>query len=218
MDEGRREGLERIRSKLQLIGQVEAEHGFGVIIEGTTNPEPVAELPQGVTEVFGLFSRLGANHFRFFQPDEIQSAAAWATRAIVPYCPLGSPLAIGCERHRAPEDIECASRIWLDLDDGDVYYCDIDDYIHLYKHPDETIDVLVFANDIVTFFDRFVLGPAYPQLVAAMIGPGIVTERDRRGRYRDRWLRLLVESGLATADDREAIWEMPDVTRLTLSD
>ncbi|MEU1466558.1 hypothetical protein ABZ467_39535 [Streptomyces sp. NPDC005727] len=218
MDEGRREGLERIRSKLELITQVEAEHGFGVIIEGARNPEPVPELPQGVTEVFGLFSRLGADYFRFFQPDEVQGPDAWAARATVPYCPLGSPLAIGCERHRAPEDIECADRIWLDLDDGDVYSFDIDDYIHLYKHPDETIDVLVFANDIVTFFDRFVLGPAYPQLVAAMIGPGIVTYRDRRGRYRDRWLRLLVESGLARADDKEAIWEMPDVTRLTLSD
>ncbi|WP_198668405.1 hypothetical protein [Streptomyces triticisoli] len=218
MDEGRREGLERIRSKLGLIRQVEAEHGFGVVIEETRNPEPVLELPQGVTEVFGLFSRLGANHFRFFQPDEIQSPAAWAVRATVPDCPLDSPLTIGCERHRAPEDIECGSGIWLDLDDGDVYYCDSDDYIHLYRHPDETIDVLVFANDIVTFFDRFVLGPAYPQLVAAMIGPGIVTDRDRRGRYRDRWFRLLVESGLARADDKEAIWEMPDVTRLTLND
>lgn len=218
MDEARRHGLERIRSKLELITRVEAEHGFGVIIEGTTNPEPVPELPQGVTEVFGLFSRLGAGHFRFFQPDEIQDAAAWAARAVVPHCPLGTPLTIGCERHRAPEDIECGSGIWLDVDDGDVYYCDIDDYIHLYKHPDETIDVLVFADDIVTFFDRFVLGPAYPQLGAAMIGPGLVTDRDRRGRYRDRWLRLLVESGLATADDKEAIRAMPDVTRLTLSD
>lgn len=218
MDEGCRQGLERIRSKLELIRQVEAEHGFGVMIEGTKNPEPVAALPQGITEVFGLFSRLGANYFRFFQPDEIQGSAAWAARAIIPHCPLGSPLIIGCERHSVPKDRECGYGIWLDPDDGDVYYCDIDDYIHLYKHPDETIDVLVFANDVVTFFDRFVLGPAYPQLVAAMIGPGIVTNRDRRGRYRDRWLRLLVESGLATADDRETIWEMPDVTRLTLSD
>ncbi|MFC7843008.1 hypothetical protein [Streptomyces sp. NPDC057382] len=218
MDEGRREGLERIRSKLELIRQVEAEHGFGVIIDRPRNPEPVAELPHGVTEVFGLFSRLGAGHFRFFQPDEVQDPAAWAARATDPNCPLGSPLPIGCERHRAPEDIECGSRIWLDPDDGDVYSYDIDDYIHLYKHPDETIDLLVFADDIVTFFDRFVLGPAYPQLVAAMIGPGAVTQRDRRGRYRDRWLRLLTESGLARTDDKEAIQEMPDVTRLTLSD
>ncbi|PZH18088.1 hypothetical protein C1I97_04145 [Streptomyces sp. NTH33] len=142
MDEGHREGLERIRSKLELIRRVEAEHGFGVIIEGARNPEPVPELPQGVTEVFGLFSRLGADHFRFFQLDEIQGPATWAARATVPDCPLGSPLAIGCERHRAPEDLECGSGIWLDLDDGDVYYCDIDDYIHLYKHPDETSDVL----------------------------------------------------------------------------
>lgn len=216
MDDGRWEGLERIRSKIELIRQVEAEHGFGVIIEGSKNPKPVPELPRGVTEVFGLFSRLGANHFRFFQPDEIQGPALWAARATAPHCPLGSPPAIGCERHRAPGDVECGSQLWLDPDDGDVYYCDVDDYIHLYKHPDETIDVLVFADDIVTFFDRFVLGPAYPQLVAALIGPGIVTDRDRRGRYRDRWLQLLVESGLATADDKEAIWEMPDVTRLTL--
>ncbi|MET9395661.1 hypothetical protein ABZY20_35495 [Streptomyces sp. NPDC006624] len=218
MNEGRREGLERIRSKLELLTQVEAEHDFGVIIEASRNPEPVPALPQGVTEVFSLFSRLGANHFRFFQPDDIQTPAIWEARATAPQCPLGTPLTIGCERHRVPADIECGSGIWLDPDDGDVYYCDIDDYIHLYKHPDETIDILVFADDIVTFFDRFVLGPAYPQLATAMIGPGAVLDRDRRGRYRDKWFRLLVESGLAGTDDHKAIWEMPDVTRLTLSD
>ena len=50
-----------------------------------------------------------------------------------------------------------------------------------------------------------------------MLGPGAVTDRDRKGRYRDRWLRLLVESGLADADDQDAIMELPDVTRVRLA-
>ncbi|CAM5577551.1 hypothetical protein GCM10010266_59350 [Streptomyces griseomycini] len=118
MDEGRREGPERIRSRLEPIRQVEAEHDFGVITEGTRNPDPVAELPQGATEVFGPFSRLGADHFPLLSARRDPGRSRVGGPGDRSALPPGSPLTIGCERHSAPEDIECGSGIWLAPDES----------------------------------------------------------------------------------------------------
>ncbi|MFI6456533.1 hypothetical protein ACIBF6_33845 [Streptosporangium amethystogenes] len=190
-----------IRAKLDLLKQVEAEYGFGAIIEEPRESEPIPGLPSGVAEVFGLFHRLGGDYFRFQQPPETASRQAWADRHINPYCPLGNPLSIGCERYGAPEDIECGNGIYLDLQDGDVYFCDGDDYAFAYRHPDvDMVDTTELSPDIVTFFDFHVLGEGYPQLVASVIGGHAVNRRKRRGRHRDSWMRLLEKSGLASAD------------------
>jgi hypothetical protein len=192
----RREAPAGIAAKLDLVRRVEAEHGFGVIIEEPRELEDVPELPEGVTDVFRLFHRLGGHYFRFRQPEEIAGPRAWADRHVDPYCPLGNPLSIGCERYGAPEDIECGNGIYLDLREGDVYFCDGDDYIFAYKNPVDIVDTTELAPDIVTFFDLHVLGEGYPQLIEAAIGGGAVDRRDRRGRHRDNWMRLLRESGL----------------------
>ncbi|MEV0592001.1 hypothetical protein [Nonomuraea cavernae] len=201
MDEERGRKLAGIRSKLELLKQVEAEHGFGAIIEEPKELEPIPELPSGVTEVFGLFHRLSGDYFRFQQPPEIASRQAWADRHVNPHCPLGNPLHIGCERYGAPEDIECGSGIYLDLQGGDVYFCDGDDYVFAYKHVDvEEVETTELALDIVTFFDFHVLGEGYPQLIASVLGGQAVNRRKRRGRHRDSWMRLLEKSGLAAVE------------------
>ncbi|SEG68758.1 hypothetical protein SAMN04489712_10917 [Thermomonospora echinospora] len=206
----RRETLDGIRAKLELLRRVEAEHGFGVIIEGPRELERVPELPEGVTEVFGLFSRLGGDYFRFAQPEETAGPRAWAERHVDPYCPLGNPLGIGCERFGAPEDIECGSGIYLDLKDGDVYFCDGDDYVFAYENPVDIVETTELAPDIVTFFDFHVLGAGYPQLIESVIDRHGIPNRvprsrrahhDRRGRHRDGWMRLLLESGLVSSAD-----------------
>jgi hypothetical protein len=210
VDEDRREALARIGSKLDLLRRVEAEHGFGVIIEGPGELEHIPELPEGVTEVFGLFSRLGGDYFRFAQPEAVGSRRAWADRHIDPYCPLGNPLSIGCERYGAPEDIECGSGIYLDLKDGDVYFCDGDDYAFAYENPVDIVETTELAPDIITFFDFHVLGAGYPRLIESIIDAYGITNRnprsrrshrDRRGRHRDNWMRLLTESGLVASAD-----------------
>jgi hypothetical protein len=196
VDEDRWEGLAEIRSKLDLLRRVEAERGFGAIIEEPVELERVPELPEGVTEVFGMFRRLGGDYFRFKQPEEIAGPRAWADRHINPYCPVGNPLSIGCERYGAPEDIECGNGIYLDLREGDVYYMDGADYTFAYKNPVDIVETTELAPDIVTFFNFHVLGAGYPQLVEAVIGVHAVTRRNRRGRHQDRWMRLLQTSGL----------------------
>ncbi|MFD0899618.1 hypothetical protein [Actinomadura sediminis] len=193
--------MEALRAKLDLIRRVEDEHRFGVVIAGPRPLRPIPELPDGVTEVFGLFSKLAGNFFSFVQPPEIAGPDAWEQRRSDPDCPLGDPLVIGYERYgmspETLEDLEGGAPIRLDLRQGDVYYCDPDEYIFFYKHAEvEEIDTVDLAPDIVEFFDRFVLGPRYPELVERVLGPHAVTERDRKGRHRDSWTRLLEASGL----------------------
>ncbi|WP_149263058.1 hypothetical protein [Actinomadura sp. K4S16] len=201
MDGERGRRLAGIEAKLDLLKRVEAEHGYGAIIEEPEELEPIPGLPVGVTETFGLFRRLGGDYFRFQQPSAIAGRQAWSDRYIDPNCPLGNPLSIGCERYGAPADIECGSGIYLDLQEGDVYFCDGDDYVFAYKHIDvEMVETTELSPDIVTFFDFHVLGEGYPRLIASVIGPRAVGRRDRRGRHRDRWMRLLEEAGLASAE------------------
>ncbi|MEW2353646.1 hypothetical protein [Spirillospora sp. NPDC029432] len=196
-----RAGLAAIETKLELVRRVEAEHGFGITFEEPRELEDLPGLPGGVVEVFRLFYRLGGDYFCFKQPAIIRSARAWAAWPVNPECPLGDPLEIGYERYGMPADlresIDGGAPIRLDVTDGSVYYVDPDDYIHFYKHVEvEEIHSEDLAGDIVSFFDHHVLGEGYPELVEAVLGPGAVTERDRKGRHRDGWMRLLSEAGL----------------------
>jgi hypothetical protein len=191
--------LAAIGSKLELLKQVEAEHGFGAIIKEPRELAAIPSLPESTTDVFSLFHRLGGDYFRFQQSASIANPQAWADRPINPYCPLGNPLRIGGERYGAPADIECGSGIYLDLLEGDVYFCDGDDYVFAYKHTDvEIVETTELAPDILTFFDFHVLGEGYPQLIASVLGDHAVNSR-KRGRHRDSWMRLLEKSGLASA-------------------
>ncbi|OLT27846.1 hypothetical protein BJF79_42290 [Actinomadura sp. CNU-125] len=194
--------METLRAKLDLVKRVEAEHGFGVEIGEPRVLEPIPELPAGVTEVFGLFSQLAGDYFNFVQPEEIAGPDEWRwRRGADGDCPLGHPLEIGYERYGLPrdlrDDIVGGAPIRMDMQDGSVYYVDPDDYIFFYKNPDvEEIESEDFASGIVEFFDSHVLGPGYPKLVEAVLGPRVVQERDRKGRPRDSWMRLLQAADL----------------------
>ncbi|XVQ09942.1 hypothetical protein ACQP1W_46755 [Spirillospora sp. CA-255316] len=188
-------GLAEVEAKLELVRRVEAEHGFGAVIGEPRELEPIPGIPEGVIEIFSLFDELRGDAFVFRRPAEIQSPAAWEARHVNPHCPLGSPLVIGSELG-GPDKIE-ASPVNLDLDDGSVYYCEPGEYVFAYKHVEvEQIDVEEFAPGIVTFFDEYVLGERYPRLVEVVLGTAPITRRDRKGRHRDSWMRLLVQSGL----------------------
>lgn len=197
--------LAEIKAKLELLKQVEAESGFGVIIEDPAVLEPIPELPFGIVETFGVCRRMEGSYFRFAQPEAISSRGSWLSREVTPYCPLGNPLSIGSERYSLPRHlthIDGGEGIYVDPEDGDVYYIEADDYIFLYKHPDEEVELHVFADDLATFFNEFVLGEKYPLLVATVLGPGVHERRLRKGaqkgQHADSWMRLLVRAGLAS--------------------
>ncbi|MEV4480902.1 hypothetical protein [Micromonospora coxensis] len=199
--------LDRIRARFAQLKQVEAEHQFGVTLVDGAPLEPIPGVPEAAVEVFRIVGRIEGSHFRFAQPPELAGPAAFEARPEEnPHDPLGPALSIGCELHSIPPklrgEIDGGEGISLDLEEGDVYHIDPDDYVFLYEHPDEDVDIHVFAPDIVTFFDEFVLGPKYPELVDTVLGPGVRAERVRKGRfqgqYQDTWLRLLVTAGLAT--------------------
>ncbi|MFI0446633.1 hypothetical protein [Actinomadura sp. 6N118] len=201
MDERLRSGLAEIEAKLDLVRRAEAEHGFGIVLEEPDELEDIPDLPEGVVEVFRLFSCLGGDYFRFRQPGKIRSRRAWEEREEDGNCPLGHPLEIGYECYGIPpdilRDIDGGAPIRLDVNDGSIYYVDPDDYIFMYKNVEvEQIDGEDFGDDIVTFFNHHVLGEGYPQLVRGVLGDRAVNERDRKGRHKDSWTRLLLWTGL----------------------
>ncbi|GAB3979776.1 hypothetical protein V1634_16075 [Plantactinospora veratri] len=205
---GRGGALARIAAKVDLLRRVEAAHGFGVVIEEPANAlEPIPEAPDGLVEVFSLFHRLEGSYFRFVQPPEIDSAAAWAGRELCATDDLmGYPLTIGYEIRDIPVDLVAERNlgppIRLDVETGSVYFIDTDEYIYYVKGMPGEIEVEEFAPDVVTFFDECVLGAGYPEFVREMCGPAALDHRVRRGRfkgqYTDTWRRLLTAAGLAS--------------------
>ncbi|MEV0154678.1 tetratricopeptide repeat protein [Micromonospora sp. NPDC050686] len=167
--------LASIQAKLALLKRVAAEHHSSVVIEDPVLLERIPELPYGVVEAFSCFRRLEGSHLHVEQPADINSRTAWITRKLDPREPLGNPLVIGWVGERDP--------IRLDVRDGSVYLMDPDDYVFLYKHPYEPVEVDRVAGDIMTFVDDYLLGERYPRLTGS--------------RRRDTWLRMLVTAGLA---------------------
>ncbi|MGB2568424.1 hypothetical protein ACPFP2_08240 [Micromonospora citrea] len=197
--------LARITEKLELLTRVESEHGFGVRIEGPAPLEPIADLP-GVAEVYSLFRRIEGDDFRFHAPKEILTPQAWAGSEVDPDDPMGSPLIVGYEMDSVPrglrDEIRGGDPIYLDREDLEVYYMESTAYVYQYEHPDEDVEYTVIAPDVGTFFDEYVLGPGYPELVAAVFGPAAGELRLRKGRhageYADNWRRLLIAAGLSS--------------------
>ncbi|MFC4019695.1 hypothetical protein ACFOW4_17360 [Micromonospora sp. GCM10011542] len=196
--------LTRIAEKLTVLRRLADEDGSGVVIGPPEPLEPLPDLP-GVAEVYSLFDRLEGNNFRFLPPPQTRTPAAWAAHLVNPDDPMGSPLVVGKEIRSVPAGLRDAiaggDPIYLDLEDLDVYWMEPDDYVWQYKHPDDDVPFTVIAPDLATFFDRYVLGPGYPELVAIVLGDVARDERLRRGRhagrYADSWRRLLITAGLS---------------------
>jgi hypothetical protein len=200
-----RDGLGEIRDKLALLRRVEKDHGFGVVIEAPADPtEPIPGLPTGVADVYSLVGRLQGTYLRFVRPDAVAGPGAWAVREVVGDCPMGDPLTVGQElvsTARSPEMSAYGERVVMDTDDGVVYFLESDAYMWLCRTPDAEIEFPELAPDIVTFFNDMVLGPGYPRLVDTVLGPRTRLRTNRKGRYADTWMRLLVSAGLVSAEE-----------------
>ncbi|MEU2611824.1 hypothetical protein ABZ570_09615 [Micromonospora sp. NPDC007271] len=199
--------LAEIREKIELLRRVEAEHGFGVVIEEAQGLEPIPGLPAGVTEVFSIFRRLQGNYFCFLQPEEIGGRASWEGRSPVSSeSPLGEALAIGYGIRGIPAELleemgPAGRQVSVDVAEGYVYYIDGDDLADYY-HSGEDVVVQEFAGDAASFFNDWVLGADYPELVETVLGADAASHRIPKGRgageYSDTWRRLLVTAGLAS--------------------
>lgn len=190
-----------IADKIETLRALEQRQKFGTIIEpGAPLPE-LPGLPAGVSEVFSLFRRLEGSNFRFEPPPEITSLEAWTSRTHEEDGPLGDWLNIGYELYSVPkiarQDGLTGEAIRMHTERGNVYFIESDEYVSLYKDPDwGGAQIEQIAPDVVTFFDQYVLGEKYPQLVAAVIGPGMAGARTKKGAYQDTWMRLLAAAGL----------------------
>ncbi|MEV4754460.1 hypothetical protein AB0J86_04975 [Micromonospora sp. NPDC049559] len=199
--------LAEIRNKLDLLRRVEAEHGFGVLIEEAPPLEAIPGLPAGVTDVFSIVGRLRGSYFWFLPPEQIGSRAAWEGRPPAPpEAPLGEALAIGYAVRGIPADLlaekgPAGRQISLDVEEGYVYYIDGDDLADYY-HSGEDVVVQELADNVATFFNEWVLGADYPELVETVLGAEALDHRIRKGEdageYSDTWRRLLVTAGLAS--------------------
>ncbi|HSA49454.1 MAG TPA: hypothetical protein VLH10_04990 [Yinghuangia sp.] len=206
-----RDALGEIRDKLELLRRVEKECRFGVVIESPAHPaEPIPGLPDGVADLYSLVGRLEGTYFRFVRPEAVSGPAAWAARETVEDCPMGDPLTVGQEllsTARSPEMSEYGECVVMDTEDGVVYYLESDNYMWLCRTPDADIEFPELASDILTFFNDLVLGPGYPRLVDTVLGPRDRLRTNRKGRYADTWMRLLIGAGLLSADDAARVPE-----------
>lgn len=203
-----------IRDRLELLRRVEAEHRFGVLLDAPDEPaSTIPDLPSGVAEavagVYGLIGTLEGTYFRFVRPPEVAGPEAWARRPALPTCPVGNPLTLGVEllsTAKSPQHWEYGERVRMDLDDGEVYFLDSDDYVWLCRTPDDdSVEFPDLAPDLATFFHDVVMGPGYPLLVDTVIGAKRRTAVDRKGAYRDTWMRLLIAAGLLTPEQAAAV-------------
>ncbi|GAA1641837.1 hypothetical protein [Actinoplanes couchii] len=199
-----------LQDKLETLRAVEAEHRFGAVLTPGADLTPIPELPAGTIEVFRLFGRLQGRNFLFKAPRSIRSPEAWAARLTDGF-PHGEHLQIGAEIWTQPEHLPGmteededgsgygGAQILMSVEDGRVRYIDPDDYIELFSDHDD-VDGLIreLAPDLVTFFDRFVLGERYPELVDLVLGEGTADDLHRKtGEYADPWRRLLIAADLA---------------------
>ncbi|GAA2542590.1 hypothetical protein GCM10010435_07970 [Winogradskya consettensis] len=199
-----------LREKIDLLRAVEAQQRFGTVIGPGAELAPIPALPAGTTEVFSLFGRLEGNYLLFKPPSSIRTPTAWREHTSDNFA-LGEALVIGAEIFSTPEFRSGENEsgedgmgyggapIRMSLADGHVYYIDPENYIFLYKNPDaDNVEIEVLAPDLMTFFDRYVLGDQYPRLVEVVIGSQAAEQRHRKtGDHVDSWRRLLIAAGLA---------------------
>ncbi|SNS10905.1 hypothetical protein [Actinoplanes regularis] len=198
-----------LRDKLETLRVLEAERGFGNVVVPGAPLAPVDGLPPGTTEVFSLFARLEGVNFLFKPPWDLRTPEAWRSRLTDDF-PLGENLQVGAEIVSMPEHLpgdteEIEDRVgyggasvMMRVADGHVIYIDPEDYIGAYDDPDPShTEIVIFAPDLATFFDEYVLGEKYPRLVDVVLGTGTADRRHpRTGEYVDSWRRLLIAAGL----------------------
>jgi hypothetical protein len=188
--------IDAIQRKLEHLRGLDDAQATDVILASGGPLAPIDGVLDDLTAVFSLFSVLQGSCLRFVRPESIVTPEAWAERRDDPGCPLGNPFDIGYKHLGMPNDIPDflgEPVIRVDREDGGVYYLNGDDYAFYYANPDQ-IETWEFDVGVIEFFDDFVLGARYPELMEVVIGKELYDRRDRKGRYVDTW-RTLLEHG-----------------------
>lgn len=189
--------LASLRAKMDRLTALDVP---GTTVERPTAPvADVPGLPAGVGEVYRIIGRLEGSYFRFPTPPSVVSESAWESRPVDDEDPMGNPVEIGFEILGAPPEIDGAP-IRMDASDGGVYWLDPDDYMFLWENPDEDVAIEDFAPSLAEFFDAFVLGPRYPELVRTVLGDDAL----KRAAASDAWTKLLTEAGLLGSPEENA--------------
>jgi hypothetical protein len=182
-----------------LCATAERVGADAVVLDFEPAPVALAPLSGGATEVFGSIRSIGANLLRFNRPDVIASRERLEARPRRDGDPFADAAVFGVLRFALPEYIEYAQWedvIHMDLLDGSVFYCDSDDYVFYYENPGETPEFERLAASVAEFFDEFVLGSRYPDLVSLAVGEERRLVLDTPAAVPDHWLELLREAGI----------------------
>jgi hypothetical protein len=196
MNERGTDRLDSIYRKVEHLRGLGETPAVDVILAAGEPLTPIDGVLGEMTAVFSLFRLLEGSCLRFVRPESITSAQSWEARKDDPGCPVGNPFDIGFKHLGMPDDIPDflgEPVIRVDREDGGVYYLNGDDYAFYYANPDE-VETWEFDVGVIEFFDDFVLGARYPELMEVVIGKELYDRRDRKGRYVDTW-RTLLERG-----------------------
>ncbi|RRR99685.1 hypothetical protein [Glycomyces terrestris] len=197
-----RPDTELMRSVLEKLSALEAaaaRSGGGVVIEIEPEPLVLPPLPGGMREVFGSLRSIGGNLLRFDRPAVVASAERLDARPRREGDPFADAAVIGTLRFALPEFIafaEWEDVVHVDLLDGSVFYCDSDEYLFRYENPGEGPPFERLTGSVAEFFDEFVLGWRYAELVARAVGEEHALVLGTPAVVRDRWLELLLAAGL----------------------
>ena len=152
-------GIGEVRTKVSLFKQLADEHELNVGIE---DPAPLPVSPDCPPGVGKMFSLVEGTFFRFRVPEEILSADAW--QAIPVSDQRGHRRQLWRSQTKFRDLFE-GEPIVMGTVRGDVHFADADAWMHVDESPDEEFAPHEFAPDVPTFFNEFVFGPQYPELV-----------------------------------------------------
>lgn len=185
--------LDRIRAKLALLAELDAEDGFGVLLD-TRQPELVSVpgIPAERIAAFGLYRQLGGAYLRFDSPLAVHTLLDWTSEAWIDPYDIGPSVGIG---GFSPVEDVFLDLVRYRLDTGIVYFGDADQLG--YYHTETDVPVVQFAPDATTFVDDCLLGQGYVDVLAQCGGLHIARKGRLRGQPGDNWLRLLIRAGLA---------------------
>lgn len=171
-----------------------------VVVDMTPPEWPLPPLPGGITEVFSEVHRLGGNILRFERPSVFESPAQWEHRHRAEGDALADTVVIGSERFALPEFIEYAQwsdAVRVDLSSGAVFHCSGDDHAFYYENPEVEPELDWIADSVFEFFDEWVLGARYPDLVRTVVGEEHQLVLGHPETLPDHWLGLLRNAGVA---------------------
>src|SRR5690606_1390371 len=133
------------------------------------------------------------------RPEVLESPSRWEHRPRAEVGDLADTAVFGSERFALPEFIEYAQwsdALRVDLRSGAVVHCSGDDYAFYYENPEVEPEFERIAESVDEFFDEWVLGPRYPELVRIVVGDEHRLILGEPEILPDHWLGLLRGAGI----------------------